>query len=91
MSAFIPLSDADWARIVDLFRFDEARRFGKKRRHPREILNAILWVLTEQKTWNCLPPDMPPAQTCYIKCLQWRRDGTLKQVEAILGLRMDFH
>ncbi|MFP4895273.1 transposase [Paraburkholderia sp. EG304] len=90
MPAFIPLSDTDWARIASLFRFDEARRFGKTPRHPREILNAILWVSTHQKTWANLPPEMPPAGTCYIKCLQWRRDGTLQQVEAILGLCIDF-
>ncbi|WP_429482848.1 transposase [Paraburkholderia youngii] len=90
MSASIPLSDADWARIASLFPFDEARRYGKTPRHPREILNAILWVSTHQKAWTYLPPEMPPARTCYIKCLQWRRDGTLRQVEALLGLRIDF-
>ncbi|RZF25451.1 transposase [Paraburkholderia sp. UYCP14C] len=89
MSTFIPLSDAEWARIANLFRFDEARRFGKTPRHPREILNAILWVSTHQKTWAYLPPNMPPSRTCYIRRMQWRRDGTLKQVEAILGLRID--
>src|SRR5215469_11960307 len=83
MFNYRPLSDEEWARIADLFQYNHARRFGKTPRHPRDVLNAILWVLLQGKSWSHLPSDMPPRQTCYMKCLQWRRDGTLKQVESI--------
>jgi transposase len=86
MHSYEPLSDADWARIAHLFRYNEARRYGKTPRHPREILNAILWVLLQHEAWSDLPVEMPPRQTCYMKCLQWSRDGTVEQVEAILGI-----
>ncbi|WP_221313926.1 transposase [Paraburkholderia youngii] len=85
MHTYNPLSDAEWESISSLFQYDEARRFGKAPRHPRDILNAVLWVTIQQKPWSCLPLDMPPGKTCYIKWFQWHRDGTLKRAESILG------
>ncbi|WP_220092890.1 transposase [Paraburkholderia unamae] len=90
MSEYRPLSDSDWARIASLFRYDEMRRYGKVRRHPRDVMDAVLWVLSQRKSWKDLPADMPPIKTCYIKCLQWRRDGTLMQVEHLLGINLIF-
>jgi transposase len=90
MPTYKPLSDADWMRIADLFRYDEVRRFGKTPRHPRDVLNAVLWVLTQRKSWTHLPSNMPPGQTCYMKYVQWSRDGTLKQVESLLGMNLNY-
>ena len=80
----IPLSDCAWRRVSHLFPEVQARRFGKTARHPREILNAILWVAIRHEHWSALPPCFPPASTCYIKSLQWRRAGLIDEVLAIL-------
>jgi transposase len=82
----LPLSDDTWARISHLFKFDPQKRFGRPARHPREVLNAILWVVTRNEKWHRLPATFPPSQTCYIKWLQWRRDGRMSAVLDELGL-----
>ena len=48
---------------------------------PREvnvwdILNAILYLLTQGCTWRNLPGDLPPWQTVYSYFRTWRKDGT---------------
>lgn len=82
----LPLSDEAWLRVAHLFEHDSAPRVGRPRRHPREVLNAILWVLTRDEKWQHLPANFPPPQTCYIKWLQWRRAGVMAQVFDALGL-----
>ncbi|WP_233835928.1 transposase [Paraburkholderia sp. ZP32-5] len=82
----LPLSDDAWARVSHLFKHDPQKRFGRPARHPREILNAILWVITRQEKWHRLPATFPPSQTCYIKWLQWRRDGLMSVILDEFGL-----
>ncbi|NPT54393.1 transposase [Paraburkholderia elongata] len=81
-----PLSDEDWNRVSHLFPHDTSARFGRPRRHPREIFEAILWVLENREKWHHLPQHYPPQQTCYIKWLQWRRAGIMSQAFALLGI-----
>lgn len=40
------------------------------------ILNAILYLLTQSCTWRNLPGDFPAWQTVYGYFRTWRRDGT---------------
>jgi transposase len=85
---FEPLSDDEWYRVSCFFGAkDDRRRFGRPRRDPRDLFNAILWVLTQGERWHRLPLSMPPAQTCYIRYLQWKRDGTLEKAFAELERR----
>jgi transposase len=84
---FEPLTDDEWNRVSCLFQLDARGRFGRPRRDPRDLLDAILWVLTQDERWHRIPRGMPPAQTCYIKYLQWRRDGTLGKIAAGLESR----
>ncbi|MEM5389202.1 transposase [Paraburkholderia phymatum] len=86
--SFEPLSDQDWDKIAHLFPHNGMRRYGRVPRDPRELLNAILWVLTQNERWHHLPRDGPPAQTCYIKYRQWCRDGTLDKVADALGIAL---
>ena len=76
----LPLSDDAWARISHLFKQDPKKRVGRPARPPREILNAILWVVARDEKWHRLPATFPPSQTCYIKWLQWRRTGLMSSV-----------
>jgi transposase len=81
---FDRLSDAQWKSVSHLFPCGTEQRFGRPRRHPRDVLEAILWVTLNREKWHHLPAQYPPIQTCYIKSLQWRRYGQLAEALAIL-------
>nr|WP_081935732.1 transposase [Burkholderia sp. 9120] len=76
----IPLSDEAWQRVSHLLCRDSGQRFGRPARDPRDVLNAILWVITQNERWHRLPANFPPSQTCYIKWLQWRRAGLMSRI-----------
>lgn len=75
----VPLSDESWQTVCHLFERAAAGR-GRPRRHPRAVLDAILWILLNREKWHRLPASFPPTQTCYAKWLEWNRDGTMKRV-----------
>ncbi|MGQ7932539.1 transposase [Paraburkholderia sp. D1E] len=76
----IPLSDETWQRVSYLLCWDSRERFGRRARDPRDVLNAILWVITSNEKWHRLPAHFPPARTCYIKWLQWQRVGLMRNI-----------
>lgn len=76
----IPLSDEDWAKVEHLFPSAVKTGVGRPRRDPRDILNAIFWVTQTGAKWHHLPSHYPPAQSCYIKWLEWRRAGLMSKV-----------
>ncbi|MBN3806916.1 transposase [Paraburkholderia sp. Ac-20336] len=76
----LPLSDDAWARISHLFQQEPKKRSGRPSRPPREIVNAILWIMTRNEKWHRLPATFPPSQTCYLKWLQWRRSGLIARL-----------
>jgi hypothetical protein len=82
----VPLSDEHWALVADIFEETVTPLVGRPRRHPRPILDAILWVETQQESWKHLPSTFPPTQTCYGKFLQWERDGSLATAFERLGI-----
>jgi hypothetical protein len=45
----IPLSDEAWKRASHLLCRDLKRRSGRPARDPRDVLNAILWVVTRNE------------------------------------------
>lgn len=85
----IPLSDADWEQVKHLFPEHDrpgSRGRGRPRRHPRKILDAILWVWQTGEKWHRLPATFPPTQTCYVAYSAWRRDGIVQRAVEILGI-----
>ncbi|NPT55734.1 transposase [Paraburkholderia sp. 5N] len=48
-------------------------------------MDAILWIERTGERWMYLPAHFPPQQTCYARYLQWKRNGTLGQVHALLA------
>jgi transposase len=82
----IPLSDDAWSSVAHLFIEDNRPRFGRPVRPARQVLDAILWVVVNGEKWQSLPRDFPPAQTCYMKYLKWRRWGILNDVYEQLGI-----
>lgn len=75
-----PLSDEDWTKIAHLFPQAATGSVGRPRRDPRAIIEAIFWVTETGAKWHHLPPHYPPAQTCYIKWLEWRKAGLMSRV-----------
>lgn len=61
-------------------------RTGRPRKYShRQIVNGILYVLRTGCTWDMMPHDLPPWQTCHHYFSRWRRDGTWERMNA--GLR----
>ncbi|WP_394346403.1 transposase [Pseudocnuella soli] len=38
---------------------------GRPRRNPREVMNAIVWILFSGSPWYLLPKKYPLYQTCH--------------------------
>ena len=77
---FDRLTDRQWKSVSHLFPCGTKQRFGHPRRHPRDVLDAILWATLNGEKWHHLPAQYPPGQTCYIKSLQWLRDRLLPAI-----------
>ncbi|MBN3761542.1 transposase [Burkholderia sp. Ac-20365] len=85
-SLAIPLTDAEWALVAPIFTVEEKQVTGRRRRNPRQILDAILWIELNNESWKRLPLSFPPMQTCYGRYLQWKRDGKLQRCFELLGI-----
>src|SRR3954464_6514888 len=47
---------------------------------PRDVVDAILYILRAGCQWRYLPSDFPPKSTVWRYFDKWRRDGTLDRV-----------
>src|SRR5215204_7045239 len=48
--------------------------------HPREILNAIFYIVRGGCAWRLLPHDFPPWSTVYHYFRAWRLDSTWERM-----------
>ena len=71
------LTDEEWALV-------EAHLPPERRRDRREILNAILYVLSTGCQWRALPKDFPPKSTVHDYFVEWHCDGTLTRIHHAL-------
>ena len=67
------LTDEEWALV-------ETHLPRERRRDRREILNAILYVLSTGCQWRALPKDFPPKSTVHDYFVEWHCDGTLTRI-----------
>lgn len=51
---------------------------------PREIVNAILYLLRTGCQWRMLPHDLPPWQTVYYHFRKWRASGLWEKINRLL-------
>ena len=72
------LSDEQWALIVSHLPPQPAR--GRKRRHDRQVINAILYVLRTGCRWCDLPRDLADDSTAHRWFLRWQEDGTWERI-----------
>jgi len=72
------VTDAEWALVEPFFK--PGRRVDR-----REVLNAILYVLTTGCQWRQLPKDFPPKSTVHDYFVEWHCDGTLTRIHHALA------
>jgi putative transposase len=81
------LSDSEWQCLKP--HVPGAKHRGRPRLHsPREILNAIFYVLKAGCQWRMLPKDFPPWKTVYHYFRGWRVDGTWERTNRAIRERL---
>ena len=80
------VTDAEWAYIEPII--PPARHGGRKREvNVREVLNAIMYVLSTGCQWRSIPKDLPPKSTVYRYFCAWGYDGTLDRIHHALYVK----
>jgi len=77
------LTDGEWTYVEPLI--PPATRGGRKREViVREVLNAILYILSTACQWRALPKDLPPRSTVHRYFQRWDHDGALEEIHDAL-------
>ena len=77
------LTDAEWGLIAPLI--PPAKRGGNKRTvATREVVNALMYVLSTGCQWRALPKDLPARSTVYDYFDLWTWDRTLDRLHHAL-------
>ena len=83
MSYTTDLFDAEFEHIEE--HLPTANQRGRPKIHaPREILNAIFYVLKCGCPWRLLPREFPPWRSVYHWFRAWRIDGPFERLNAAL-------
>ena len=82
------LTDEEWALVEPHLPPPRKPRGTKaKQQQPidrREVLNAVLYVLTTGCQWRQLPKDFPPRSTVHDYLMDWRCTGVLARIHHAL-------
>lgn len=81
------LTDEQWA-ILEPHLPPEPGGGRPRKTDPRDVLDAILYVLRTGCQWRDLPGDLPPKSTVWRYFDRWRRDGTLDRIHDLLRRRV---
>ena len=69
------LTEKQWLAVEPHFpkaeRSEPGPKGGRPWRDPRDVLNAVLWILRTGAPWADLPGRYPPYQTCHRRFQQW--------------------
>jgi transposase len=80
------LADAEWSIIAPLI--PPGKRGGDKRTVDlREVVNALLYVLSTGCQWRAIPKDLPPRSTAHGYFDLWTWEGTLARIHHELYVR----
>ena len=82
------LMDEQWELIADMFP-KNGRGPGRPWRDHREMVNAMLWVLSTGAPWRDLPERFGPWQTVYDRFNMYRKDGTFDRILERLQMKLD--
>jgi len=77
------LTDDEWAHIAPLI--PPAKSGGNKRSvNVREVMNAIMYILSTGCQWRAIPKDLPPRSTVHNYFIWWQCDGVLDRIHHAL-------
>ena len=77
------LTDDEWAHIAPLI--PPAKSGGNKRSvKVREVMNAIMYILSTGCQWRAIPKDLPPRSTVHNYFIWWQCDGVLDRIHDAL-------
>jgi transposase len=80
------LTDEEWTHIEPLI--PPAKLGGGKRRvKMREVVNAVMYVLSTGCQWRSLPKDLPARSTVHDYLSLWTWDGTLDRIHHALYVK----
>ena len=81
------LTDAQWKLVRPLI--PKPKPGGRPQSvDPREILNAVFYLVRGGIQWRMLPHDFPPWGTVHYYYRQWRRDGTWEAIQNALRTKV---
>ena len=81
------LSDTEWSCLESHLPAPKAT--GRPRIHsPREIFDAVFYVLRSGCPWRLLPHDFPPWKTVFHYFRVWRIDGTWERINRAIRERL---
>src|SRR5262245_29452958 len=72
------LTDAQWALIEPLIPVYPGGR--PRTTDPRDVVDAVLYILRTGCQWRYLPVDFPPKSTVWRYFDEWRHNGTLDTI-----------
>lgn len=73
------LSDYQWEQIKD-FIPPKTSKCGRPRRDPRELINAVVWVLRTGAPWRALPKEYGNHHTAYNNFVKWTKEGVMAKI-----------
>ena len=76
-------TDEQWAVVEPLLPEEERtplRKRGRPWKDPRQVRNAVLWILRTGAPWKDLPERYPPYQTCHRRFQRWVRKGVMETI-----------
>ena len=80
------LTDEEWSHVAPLIR--PAKHGGRQRRVVmREVVNALMYVLSTGCQWRAIPKDLPPRSTVHGYFELWEWDGTLDRIHDALYVK----
>ena len=79
------VTDAPWAILQQLFPDHPKGTRGRPREHRyRELVNALIYIVTAGCVWRLLPHDLPPWKTVYDYFRKWTQDGLWEKIHHTL-------
>lgn len=85
---FDKLSNDEWLMLQPLIQeagVSRLNRRGRPRAELRVVANAVLWVMTTGEPWSRIPGGYPSVPTCRRRFEEWRANGTLSAMAALLS------
>src|SRR5271168_3289717 len=82
------LTDEQW-ELVQPWIPRKSYRTGRPPKDPRQMLNAIFWILGTGAPWRDLPEPYGKFQTAHRYYSDWRRDGVFANIVEKLQIKLD--